>query len=511
MIWCFNAGTLPIAPDEAHVTLRSYLAEKLDCDPMRITKKYTGASCLGKKVYRIARNDDVSPDQLAQDQLELQMLEKAFLAKLDQIRSKKVMQGLSEARRSQNKDVFSPSMSGSMRPSLMMDGYSSSSSYTAGSPPRTSLYPPKSLSSPTSKHYSLPSSLLEVTNDHYMEQLKNDAAEAAAAANAATSLNNENLIRIPSLNSDLLFDTFGGPGSAFSSMGNLSGFGSFFAANAPQEPPQSSQFQEQQAGQGGLSQNTTPYKHKLNWIQRSAAAEAGLNVANGVSLPSVGVSAGASQSYPVKAVQERVSGDADSPSRATHNLSPDGTKGTADGVINDDGDLPAGILEHRQLHEQQSLTTMPSGKVSGIGLPDVYRTCAAPPATVVGSPATSYDDSTVSSSGSKKRAGLTSHISSTSSSDSALGEVDLMIDPKAVNYTATTAAISASGTEDSQHSTQSGNDQPGFKKRKMSEDMTAAASSLLGFFSQFQNGFRENYTSIVGNREKSGVSQGSSL
>jgi hypothetical protein len=32
-------------------TLRGYLAEKLNCDPMRITKKFAGASCLGKRVY----------------------------------------------------------------------------------------------------------------------------------------------------------------------------------------------------------------------------------------------------------------------------------------------------------------------------------------------------------------------------------------------------------------------------------------------------------------------------
>ena len=32
------------------MTLRSYLAEKLNCDPMRITKKFAGASCLGKRI-----------------------------------------------------------------------------------------------------------------------------------------------------------------------------------------------------------------------------------------------------------------------------------------------------------------------------------------------------------------------------------------------------------------------------------------------------------------------------
>ena len=41
----FNNGYLK-AP--AGTTLRSYLSEKLNCDPMRITKKFTGDACIGK-------------------------------------------------------------------------------------------------------------------------------------------------------------------------------------------------------------------------------------------------------------------------------------------------------------------------------------------------------------------------------------------------------------------------------------------------------------------------------
>lgn len=44
----FNSGFLN-AP--AGTTLRSYLSEKLHCDPMRITKKFTGDSCIGKRVF----------------------------------------------------------------------------------------------------------------------------------------------------------------------------------------------------------------------------------------------------------------------------------------------------------------------------------------------------------------------------------------------------------------------------------------------------------------------------
>lgn len=47
----FNSGFLN-AP--AGTTLRSYLSDKLRCDPMRITKKFTGESCIGKRVFHPA-------------------------------------------------------------------------------------------------------------------------------------------------------------------------------------------------------------------------------------------------------------------------------------------------------------------------------------------------------------------------------------------------------------------------------------------------------------------------
>ena len=47
----FNSGFLN-AP--AGYTLRSYLSDKLQCDPMRITKKFTGESCIGKRVFHPA-------------------------------------------------------------------------------------------------------------------------------------------------------------------------------------------------------------------------------------------------------------------------------------------------------------------------------------------------------------------------------------------------------------------------------------------------------------------------
>ena len=47
----FNRGYLE-APDGT--ALRTYLSERLHCDPMRITKKFTGDSCIGKRVFHPA-------------------------------------------------------------------------------------------------------------------------------------------------------------------------------------------------------------------------------------------------------------------------------------------------------------------------------------------------------------------------------------------------------------------------------------------------------------------------
>ncbi|KAL7532739.1 hypothetical protein ACHAWF_004227 [Thalassiosira exigua] len=51
----FNSGYLDAPPG---TTLRTYLSEKLQCDPMRITKKFTGEASIGKKVFHPAVRDD---------------------------------------------------------------------------------------------------------------------------------------------------------------------------------------------------------------------------------------------------------------------------------------------------------------------------------------------------------------------------------------------------------------------------------------------------------------------
>ena len=83
IIETFNAGSLELDPETAGgVTLRSYLSEKLGCDPMRITKKYTGASCLGKRVYHSA-NTKAPREVVESVKIELAYLEEKFRDKLE--------------------------------------------------------------------------------------------------------------------------------------------------------------------------------------------------------------------------------------------------------------------------------------------------------------------------------------------------------------------------------------------------------------------------------------------
>ncbi|KAJ1436139.1 hypothetical protein B484DRAFT_325221, partial [Ochromonadaceae sp. CCMP2298] len=48
IIYDFENGTLDVPEG---TTLRTYLSKVLNCDPMRITKKYTGNSSIGKRTF----------------------------------------------------------------------------------------------------------------------------------------------------------------------------------------------------------------------------------------------------------------------------------------------------------------------------------------------------------------------------------------------------------------------------------------------------------------------------
>ena len=62
----FNAGYLDAHPG---TTLRSYLSEKLECDPMRITKKFTGDASIGKKVFHPAIRSELNTKEIEDAQV----------------------------------------------------------------------------------------------------------------------------------------------------------------------------------------------------------------------------------------------------------------------------------------------------------------------------------------------------------------------------------------------------------------------------------------------------------
>ena len=63
-------------------TLRAYLSDKLHCDPMRITKKFTGSSCIGKRVFHPAVRCAENAAAMDSAQEELVALEKSWRKRL---------------------------------------------------------------------------------------------------------------------------------------------------------------------------------------------------------------------------------------------------------------------------------------------------------------------------------------------------------------------------------------------------------------------------------------------
>eukprot|EP00587_Corethron_hystrix_P002842 CAMPEP_0113312194 /NCGR_PEP_ID=MMETSP0010_2-20120614/9120_1 /TAXON_ID=216773 ORGANISM="Corethron hystrix, Strain 308" /NCGR_SAMPLE_ID=MMETSP0010_2 /ASSEMBLY_ACC=CAM_ASM_000155 /LENGTH=723 /DNA_ID=CAMNT_0000167967 /DNA_START=180 /DNA_END=2347 /DNA_ORIENTATION=+ /assembly_acc=CAM_ASM_000155 len=81
IIHYFSTGLLTLPEG---TTLRSYLSETLSCDPMRITKKFAGASCLGKRVYRLCDRSKATANDNEMAKKELAHLEQRFRAKVQQ-------------------------------------------------------------------------------------------------------------------------------------------------------------------------------------------------------------------------------------------------------------------------------------------------------------------------------------------------------------------------------------------------------------------------------------------
>jgi len=66
----FKSGLLPLTDG---TTLRTFLSKLLNCDPMRISKKFVGSNCIGKQVFRRRTADlnRLTPEQIQQSRAEL--------------------------------------------------------------------------------------------------------------------------------------------------------------------------------------------------------------------------------------------------------------------------------------------------------------------------------------------------------------------------------------------------------------------------------------------------------
>ena len=80
VIYHFSLGLISLPEGN---TLRAFLAEKLQCDPMRITKKFPGASCLSKQINSLCERPKFTPQEFEAARLELERLEERFLLRLE--------------------------------------------------------------------------------------------------------------------------------------------------------------------------------------------------------------------------------------------------------------------------------------------------------------------------------------------------------------------------------------------------------------------------------------------
>lgn len=83
LIYEFKLGLLPLTDG---TTLRTFLSKLLNCDPMRISKKFVGQNCIGKQVFRRRQQDleKLTPEQIETSRKELAELERKFLERVAQ-------------------------------------------------------------------------------------------------------------------------------------------------------------------------------------------------------------------------------------------------------------------------------------------------------------------------------------------------------------------------------------------------------------------------------------------
>jgi hypothetical protein len=89
LIYEFKAGLLPLTDG---TTLRTFLSKLLNCDPMRISKKFVGGNCIGKQVFRRRQGDidKLTSDQIEEGRKNLAELERRFLERVAQTNRVKV-------------------------------------------------------------------------------------------------------------------------------------------------------------------------------------------------------------------------------------------------------------------------------------------------------------------------------------------------------------------------------------------------------------------------------------
>lgn len=109
----FKAGLLPLTDG---TTLRTFLSKLLNCDPMRISKKFVGSNCIGKQVFRRRGADvtNMSPAEIEKTRFELSELEKKFLDRVAQNKSSGKGGGGGGSSRSSNKKSSKLSGGGNM-------------------------------------------------------------------------------------------------------------------------------------------------------------------------------------------------------------------------------------------------------------------------------------------------------------------------------------------------------------------------------------------------------------
>ena len=172
--FCWNFS-LTVSPKHLyfsinHSTLRAYLSDKLHCDPMRITKKFTGSSCIGKRVFHPAVRCAENAAAIDSAQEELVSLEKRWRKRL------KLKRG-SSRNRSAKRESKSTSAAVSMPPTSADNSapghHSTSSKSGVVSPPSVS---------PPSEQWSADSSSAQYPSQPTSGATSNDSSPPVPSA-----------------------------------------------------------------------------------------------------------------------------------------------------------------------------------------------------------------------------------------------------------------------------------------------------------------------------------------